>query len=130
MNNESDLWNCESYLGNMINTSNNTDPIFPQWGQYNPSWSPLAAMQCTSSDPRVGYCNVSQAVQGNAALVQDFYSNARGASMQYAFAAAPSSVTLPDTVREELQQKPNARFASRMLGLCFPSHPCSCKIHP
>ena len=32
MNNESDLWNCETYLGTMINTSNNTDPIFPAVG--------------------------------------------------------------------------------------------------
>ena len=37
MNNESDLWNCESYLGLYYNTPNNTDPIFPQWGPYNPS---------------------------------------------------------------------------------------------
>ena len=49
MNNESDLWNCESYLGSMMNTSNNTDPIFPQWGQYDPAWSPLAKLQCTSN---------------------------------------------------------------------------------
>jgi len=92
MNNESDLWNCESYLGNMMNTSNNTDPIFPQWGQYDLAWSPLAAMQCTSSDPRVGYCNVSQSVQGNTALVNDFYSNARGSGAQSAFNPAPGSV--------------------------------------
>ena len=39
MNNETDLWNCESYLGSMLNTPNNTDPVFPQWGVYNPSYS-------------------------------------------------------------------------------------------
>jgi len=32
-------------------------------------------------------------------------------------AAAPSSFTLPDTIREELQQKMNGRFAGRTLGL-------------
>lgn len=32
-------------------------------------------------------------------------------------AAAPSSVTLPDAIREELQQKMNGRFAARPLGL-------------
>ncbi|HLJ94740.1 MAG TPA: TadE/TadG family type IV pilus assembly protein [Gemmataceae bacterium] len=93
MNNESDLWNCESYLGTMINTSNNTDPVFPQWGQYDPTWSPLAALQCTSSDPRVGYCNVTQSVLGVAPLVQSFYQNARGAGAQSAFSPAPSTVT-------------------------------------
>ena len=39
MNNESDLWNCESYLGSFLNTPNNTDPVFPQWGPYTPSFS-------------------------------------------------------------------------------------------
>jgi Flp pilus assembly protein TadG len=73
MNNESDLWNNESYLGSVNYTSNNTDPIFPQWGQYDPSWSPLAALQCTSSDGRVGKCNVTQAVLGVPALVQSFW---------------------------------------------------------
>jgi len=32
-------------------------------------------------------------------------------------AAAPSSVTLPDAIREELQQKMSGRFAARTLGL-------------
>ena len=32
MNNESDLWNCEAYQGSYEGTSNNTDPVFPQWG--------------------------------------------------------------------------------------------------
>jgi Flp pilus assembly protein TadG len=93
MNNESDLWNIESYLGTMMNTPNNTDPIFPQWGQYDTTYSPLATLQCTSSDPRVGYCNVTTSVQGNTALVQDFYQNARGGSMQYAFSPAPATIT-------------------------------------
>jgi hypothetical protein len=93
MNNESDLWNCESYLGTMINTSNNTDPVFPQWGQYDPTFSPLAALQCTSADPRVGKCNVTQSVLGISPLVGNFYQNARGAGAQAAFTPAPSSIT-------------------------------------
>lgn len=93
MNNESDLWNCESYLGNQIDTSNNTDPLFPQFGPYDPTFSPLAVLQCTSSDPRVGFCNVSQAVMGVPALVGDFYQNNRGAAAVAAFNPAPATVT-------------------------------------
>ena len=40
MNNESDLWNCESYQGSYQNTSNNTDSVYPQWGFYNTTFSP------------------------------------------------------------------------------------------
>ena len=39
MNNESDIWNCESYLGSMENTPNDTNPVFPQFGPYNPTFS-------------------------------------------------------------------------------------------
>jgi Flp pilus assembly protein TadG len=91
MNNESDLWNCETYLGSMINTSNNTDTVFPQFGPYSPSFSPLAALQCTSSDPRVGFCNVTTTVQGVPPLADDFYQNVRGAPAIQAFAPPPVS---------------------------------------
>jgi Flp pilus assembly protein TadG len=93
MNNESDLWNCETYLGAQINTSNNTDPVFPQFGPYDTTFSPLALLQCTSSDPRVGFCNVSQPVMGVPALVNDFYQNDRGAAAVAAFNPAPATVT-------------------------------------
>jgi Flp pilus assembly protein TadG len=93
MNNESDLWNCESYLGSLQGTSNNTDPVFPQYGCYDPTYSPLAALQCTSSDPRVGKCNVSQSVLGVPPLVSNFYQNARGAIANAAFSPAPATVT-------------------------------------
>jgi probable HAF family extracellular repeat protein len=52
---------------------------------------------------------------------------------------APSSVTLPDTTREELRQELNNRFpACGTLPLrnikapaeCFPNNPCSCHIRP
>ena len=60
MNNESDLWNVESYLGNMVNTPNNTDPVFPQFGPYNPTFSPnvtlnaeaIRALACAISPSR------------------------------------------------------------------------------
>jgi hypothetical protein len=80
MNNESDLWNCESYLGSLQGTSNNTDPVFPQWGPYDPNYSPNVGLQCTSSDPRVGKCNVTQSVLGMPPLVNNFFQNNRGAS--------------------------------------------------
>ena len=94
MNNESDLWNCETYLGTVNNTSNNTDPNFPKFGPYDPAVSPLAALQCTSTDPRVGKCNISQPILGIPAMVDDFFQNPQGASSgTKAFAPAPSSVT-------------------------------------
>ena len=78
MNNETDLWNCETYLGSYYNTPNNTDPIFPQWGPYSPSFSPLATMQCTASSNMVGMCNVTTSVNGVPALVTNFFQNNRG----------------------------------------------------
>ena len=93
MNNESDLWNCESYLGSLQGTSNNTDPVFPEFGPYDTTFSPLAAMLCTSTDPRVGFCNVTQAVSGVSAMVGDYYQNARGSSAVAAFSAAPGTIT-------------------------------------
>jgi Flp pilus assembly protein TadG len=95
MNNETDLWNCESYLGNMLNTPNNTDSVFPQWGVYNTSYSSGATIQCTSTDSRVGNCNITVPIGGIPALVGDFYSNNRGGSAASAFTAAsgPTSTT-------------------------------------
>ena len=80
MNNESDLWNCESYQGSNQGTSNNTDPVFPQWGYYNTTFSPLCRLQCTSSSDLVGYCNITQSVGGSGPMVNDYYQNARGAA--------------------------------------------------
>ena len=88
MNNESDLWNCESYQGSFKGTSNNTDPVYPQWGYYNTTFSPLCQLQCTSSSDLVGYCNITQSVGGCGPMVNDYYQNARGAAAVQAFAAA------------------------------------------
>ncbi len=95
MNNESDLWNTESYLGTaFLNTSNNTDPIFPQFGPYKPTYSPLAALQQTSGNPLVGNCNVTHSVLGITAMVDDYYQHDRGAAPVQAFSPAPGSVTV------------------------------------
>jgi Flp pilus assembly protein TadG len=88
MNNESDLWNCETYQGSFEYTSNNTDPVFPQWGFYNTTFSPLCLMQCTSTSDLVGYCNITQSVGGCGPMVNDYFQNARGATALRAFAAA------------------------------------------
>ena len=94
MNNESDLWNCESYLGSYLGTPNNPDPIFPQWGPYAPSFSPLATLQCTANSNLVGLCNVTAAVDGIPALVTNLFQNNRGQPAVAAFSAAPSTVTV------------------------------------
>ncbi len=95
MNNETDIWNCESYLGNMLNTPNNTDSVFPKWGVYNPTFSSQATLQCTSSDSRVGNCNITVPIGGIPALVGDFFSNNSGASAASAFtpASGPTSTS-------------------------------------
>src|SRR5579872_4458836 len=80
MNNESDVWNCESYLGGFLNTPNNTDPVFPTFGPYDPSFSLAATLQCTSSNPMVGMCNITQSVQGVPSLVNWLFQNPRGAA--------------------------------------------------
>jgi hypothetical protein len=95
MNNESDIWNCESYLGSMENTPNNADPVFPQFGPYNPSFSANATLQCTSADPRVGMCNATQAVLGIPATANDFYQNNFGASGIAAFTPAANTCNAP-----------------------------------
>ncbi len=95
MNNESDIWNCETYLGSLENTPNNTDPVFPQFGPYNPTFSPKATLQCTSADPRVGMCNVTQAVLGIPAMANDFFQNNRGSSAASGFTPASNVCTAP-----------------------------------
>jgi Flp pilus assembly protein TadG len=93
MNNESDVWNCESYLGSLINTPNNTDPVFPAFGPYDPAFSASATLQCTSSNPMVGLCNITHAVAGVPALVDWLFQNPRGSAAVGAFSPALASVT-------------------------------------
>jgi Flp pilus assembly protein TadG len=95
MNNESDLWVVEPEYGSAnYATSNNTDPIYPQFGPYNPTFSPIANLLCTSTDPRVGRCNVTQSALGIPAMVDYFWQNQRGANKVKAFNQAPATVTV------------------------------------
>jgi hypothetical protein len=89
MNNESDLWNNEGYLGSANNSPNNTDPVVPTFGPYS---SPNATMVCASGDARVGKCNITQWVLGIPSLMEDFYSNDRGDSATGAFEPAPNDL--------------------------------------
>jgi Flp pilus assembly protein TadG len=93
MNNESDVWNCETYLGSFLNTPNNTDPVFPEFGPYNPSFSPLATLQCTSTNPMVGMCNITQTVSGVTPLVDWLFQNPRGSAAVGAFSPAAAGIT-------------------------------------
>ena len=88
MNNESDLWNCESYLGSYNNQSNNPDPVVPTFGHYSSS---SAAIVSTSTSPG-GSCNVTQVTSGTPALVDSFFQTDRTVSPgTAAFTAAPNS---------------------------------------
>jgi Flp pilus assembly protein TadG len=107
MNNESDLWNCESYLGSYLNTPNNPDPIFPQWGPYNTTFSPLATLQCTASSNLVGLCNVTAPVDGIPAIVTNLFQNSRGQPAVQAFSPAPSTVTNTAPAGDQYLNKKN-----------------------
>jgi hypothetical protein len=93
MNNESDIWNVESYLSTANqNTPNNADPNFPRFGHY--SNVSAANLQSTSTDPQVGKCNITQAALGVPAMVNDYYQSARGATTPLpAFTPLPNSYT-------------------------------------
>ncbi len=94
MNNESDVWNYETYNGSYFNTSNNADPVFPQWGPYAPSFSPLAALQQTASTDLAGMSNVTAPALGVSAMVNDYLQSPRGASPTVpAFNLPPATVT-------------------------------------
>jgi Flp pilus assembly protein TadG len=69
MNNESDLWNCESYLGSLQNLSNNSDPVVPAFGHYS---SATAAIVSSSAYPG-GSSNVTQSVYGMPPLVNSYF---------------------------------------------------------
>lgn len=88
MNNESDLWNCESYLGTLQNTPNNTDPVYPLFGAYGDTTD--ANLVYTGTDPRAGKCNISVGVLGMPPMVQDYFQSNRGVTpMVAAFNAVP-----------------------------------------
>ena len=120
MNNESDLWNCESYQGAVEGTSNNTDPTYPLWGYYNTTFSPNCLLLCTSSSDLTGYCNVTVSIGGCGAMVNDYYQNARGSSAVQAFApavnwSAMTSAAVP------MQGLPAVTVAAQTLSSTQPS---------
>ena len=134
MNNESDLWNNESYLDNgntnttlgytwpQIDncnyTSNNLETVYPQFGPYSngnnysdyTSWPNLLCPAASTAAANyfntatgspatvpatavlIGRSNVSISVLGMPSMIDDYYSNAAGAStLTYAFSAQPTS---------------------------------------
>lgn len=123
MNNESDLWNNESYLNNgQTNstngytwpratnpnyTSNNTETVYPLFGHYSNQknyadyvhyanlLSPSAdASSSLYNNALIGRSNVSASVLGMPAMVNDFYSNNRGASVSQAFSSWPDTYAI------------------------------------
>jgi len=93
MNNESDLWNDETYLGNVNNSPNSTDATVPTFGHYSDSVN--SKMISTSTDSRVGKSNITQSVLGVSALVDDFYSHDRGSTANKAFSQLLATATQP-----------------------------------
>ncbi len=99
MNNESDLWNNESYLdngqsapNNPNQTSNNQESVYPKFGHYSneknySNYTNYANLLCPVADGSnplsgnavIGKCNASISALGVPALVNDFWSNNRGA---------------------------------------------------
>ncbi len=74
MNNESDLWNNESYLGSENNSPNNLDPRVPRFGHYSFKPSPTTELLITTStSPTVGRCNITQPALGVRAMVDNYY---------------------------------------------------------
>jgi Flp pilus assembly protein TadG len=130
MNNESDIWNVESYLGNMINTPNDPDPVVPKFGPYDPTFSSNVNLVCTSTDSRVGGCNISQAVWGmdsTAVMANDYYQNNFGASKSQAFSSAGTTTNAP--ISGDNYQKANGTWvltwsdATNASNNFFPSYP-------
>jgi Flp pilus assembly protein TadG len=126
MNNESDLWNNEAYLDNGLTnntngmtwpqpsnpnwTSNNVETVYPLFGHYAmeknyndyPHYanllSPTAdASSALSGSPLIGKSNVSISVLGVPAMVNDYYSNNRGAGVLYGFSSSPDNYAYGNT---------------------------------
>ena len=87
MNNESDIWNCESYLGSYINQSNNPDTVVPAFGHYS---NASAGLVSTLSSPG-GSSNMTAPNAGMPAMEDSYYQTNSTQSSVVAFTAAPSS---------------------------------------
>jgi Flp pilus assembly protein TadG len=93
MNNESDIWNNEGYLGSANNSPNNRDTLVPTWGHYAAT---NAQLVCTSTDSRVGRCNITASALGMPPMVNDFHQHARGTTPT-ALAFTPADPTYATT---------------------------------
>ena len=114
MNNESDVWNIETYNGPYKDTSNNADPVFPQWGPYAPSFSPLAALQQTASTDLAGMCNVTASALGLPAMVNDYLQSARGVTPTVpAFNLPPATFTVTNPGGDKYLPKQGTSNAAR-----------------
>ncbi|QEH32959.1 hypothetical protein OJF2_14510 [Aquisphaera giovannonii] len=118
MNNESDLWNCESYMSNGTSapnnpymTSNNPETVYPKFGHYSneknySNYTNYANLLCPAADGSnaltgnavIGKCNISVSALGVPAMVNDFYLNGRGYAASPAFSAV-SDAALDGTNR-------------------------------
>lgn len=88
MNDESDLWNADTYFGPYYNQSNNSDPVVPAFGHYSGG---SASLVSTSTSPG-GQCNVTQPIQGMPALVDSYFQTLPTVSPgMAAFSPAPTS---------------------------------------
>ena len=142
MNNESDLWNCESYLDNGTSapnntnmTSNNCETVYPTFGHYSNTinysnytnyanlLSPTASSgNALTGNTAIGKCNASVSALGIPAMVNDFWQNARGASTVAAFTQV-ADTTLDSTNRaggdQYLHNNNNTSnpFASTLSGI-------------
>lgn len=89
MNNESDLWNNEGYLGSANNTSNNLETVYPLFGHYSDTAN--CKLVDPLSDTRIGKCNVTIPYQGTPAMVNSYFSSSRGATGVAAFTSQADS---------------------------------------
>ncbi len=88
MNDESDLWNCDSYYGPYYGISNNTDTRVPTFGHYSSS---SAGLVSTSTSPG-GQCNITIPISGMPAEVDSFIQSGPSVSPTAAgFTAASTS---------------------------------------
>jgi hypothetical protein len=80
MNNESDMWNNEVYLGTENNSPNNLDTRVPRFSHYSattfsPTGNSTELLITTSTAATVGRCNITQPALGVPAMVGNYYSD-------------------------------------------------------
>jgi Flp pilus assembly protein TadG len=89
MNVESDLWNCETYLGSYNNQSNNPDPNIPTFGHYSDTAD--AAIVSTLGSP-LASCNITAPNLGMPAMPDSYFQTTAATTPSVpAFTSAPNS---------------------------------------